>query len=112
MKNPLLRAFILSLLILFSTAFIVEYIILPNNNTNPQHFPISSNITIEQVTITAYSPSKHITDNTPFEIASGKIVKPYELDQLRYIAVSRDILKKYNIKWGILYSLNLRWRIL
>jgi len=66
--------------------------------------PISSDrplpLTVVSVTVTAYSPSPHITDHTPFETASGKIVKPYELDQLRYVAISRDLMREHGIKYG------------
>lgn len=58
------------------------------------------NMKILEVTVTAYSPSPHVTDNTPFEMASGKIATPQDLEQLRYIAVSRDLIEKYNLKWG------------
>jgi len=53
-----------------------------------------------EVDATAYSPSKHITQGDPFQTASGKRVSPHGLEQMRYVALSRDLLKKYNIKWG------------
>ena len=53
-----------------------------------------------EVEVTAYSPSPHITQGNPFQMASGRIAKPSELEQLRYIAVSRDLIEKYNLKWG------------
>lgn len=66
--------------------------------------PISSDrplpFTIVSVTVTAYSPSPHITDHTPFETASGKIVEPYELEQLRLVAISPGLMKEYDIKFG------------
>jgi len=58
------------------------------------------NAQVLEVTVTAYSPSPHITDDTPFEMASGKIATPQDLEQLRYIAMSRDLIEKYDLKWG------------
>ena len=55
---------------------------------------------VDSVSVTAYSPSPHITQGDPFQMASGRYAKPQDLDQLRYVAVSRDLLKKYNIKYG------------
>jgi len=56
--------------------------------------------TVICVTVTAYSPSSHITDDTPFQTASGKIVQPSQLEQLRFVAISRDLMKEYDIKFG------------
>ena len=53
-----------------------------------------------EVEVTAYSPSVAQTDNNPWETASQRIVKPSELEQLRLIAVSRDLIEEYDIKWG------------
>ncbi len=53
-----------------------------------------------EVEVTAYSPSRAQTDSDPFETASGKIVKPSELDQVGIIAISRDLIEEYDIKWG------------
>ncbi len=53
-----------------------------------------------EVEVTAYSPSRAQTDSDPFETASGKIVKPSELDQVGIIAVSRDLIEEYGLKWG------------
>lgn len=57
-------------------------------------------IIVDSVVVTAYSPSPHITQGDPFQMASGRHAKPQDLDQLRYVAMSRDLLKKYNIKYG------------
>ena len=66
--------------------------------------PIEANydrqLEVIEVEVTAYSPSKAQTDDNPFETASGRIVKPSELEQLRYIALSRDLIKEYGLKWG------------
>ena len=66
--------------------------------------PIEANydrqLEVIEVEVTAYSPSKAQTDNNPFETASGKIVKPAELEQVGLIAVSRDLIKEYGLKWG------------
>ena len=53
-----------------------------------------------KIEVTGYSPSPHITDSTPFQMASGRIAKPSELEQLKFVALSRDLLKEYNIKYG------------
>lgn len=52
------------------------------------------------LTVTAYSPDPSQTDHTPFEMASGRIAKKTELEQLLFVAVSRDIMEKYNLKFG------------
>lgn len=66
--------------------------------------PISSDrpspFIIVSVTVTAYSPSPHITDGTPFQTASGKTIKPYQLEQLRFAAISPGLMKEYDIKFG------------
>ena len=53
-----------------------------------------------EVEVTAYSPSKHITDSNPWETASQLIVTPQDLEQVKYVALSRDLLKEYNVKYG------------
>ncbi len=53
-----------------------------------------------EVEVTAYSPSRAQTDNNPWETASQRIVKPSELEQLMFVAVSRDLIEKYGLKWG------------
>lgn len=57
-------------------------------------------LAVIEVEVTAYSPSPAQTDSTPFQTASGKVVRPTELEQLRYVAVSRDLAKKYGLEWG------------
>jgi len=54
---------------------------------------------VKEVTVTAYSPSPLLTDKTPFEMASGIVASPEDLEQLRYVAISRD-LKKLGVKYG------------
>lgn len=58
------------------------------------------NLEVIEVEVTGYSPSPHITDSTPFQMASGRIAKPSELEQLNFVALSRDLLKEYNVKYG------------
>ena len=53
-----------------------------------------------EVEVTAYSPSPHITQGNPFETASQLIATPQDLEQLKYIAVSRNLIEEYNLKWG------------
>jgi len=52
------------------------------------------------LTITAYSPDPSQTDDTPFEMASGRIAEVSELEQLLFVAVSRDLMRKHNLKYG------------
>lgn len=51
------------------------------------------NVQVLEVTVTAYSPSPQITDNTPFEMASGKKATVRDLQEMKYVALSRDLLK-------------------
>jgi len=50
--------------------------------------------------VTAYSPSPHITSGDPFVTASNLRVTPQDLEQLKYVALSRDLLEDYDIPWG------------
>lgn len=51
--------------------------------------------------ITAYSPSPNQTwGSNPFQMASGKTATPHDLEQLKFVALSRDLLKDYDIPWG------------
>jgi len=52
------------------------------------------------LTVTAYSPDSKQTDHTPFEMASGRIAKPSELEQLLFVAASRDLIEKFNLRYG------------
>lgn len=61
---------------------------------------LSSSISITQVTLTAYSPSPHITSGDPFATASGMKIEPRELDAMRYVAISQDLIQKFKIKYG------------
>jgi len=57
-------------------------------------------LVFETVDLTAYSPSKGQTDDTPFVMASGKKARPADLWQLRYVAVSRDLMSELDLGWG------------
>ncbi len=50
--------------------------------------------------ITAYSPSPNQTQGDPFVTASNLRVTPQDLEQLRYVALSRDLLEDYDIQYG------------
>ena len=50
--------------------------------------------------VTAYSPSSHITDNSPFQMASGRYATVRELWELKFIALSRDLIEEYGLEWG------------
>lgn len=53
-----------------------------------------------EVEVTAYSPSPHITVGNPFQMASGKIARPQDLEQLRFVAISRDLKEEFGVKYG------------
>ena len=48
------------------------------------------------VTVTMYNPSVGQTDSTPNETADGTIINPERASEYRYIALSRDLLRR----WG------------
>ena len=48
-----------------------------------------------EVEVTGYSPSRAQTDSNPFQTASTQIVTPKDLNELLYVAVSRDLLAKF-----------------
>jgi len=88
------------LLIIFGliSAFMAGYIV--SGITMSIGASYEKNLEVIEVEITGYSPSPHITDSTPFQMASGRIAKPSELEQLNFVALSRDLLKEYNVKYG------------
>ncbi len=59
-----------------------------------------SHLEIIDVEVTAYSPSPAHTNSDPFTTASGRRVKPTELEQLRFVAMSRDLMKEYGLEYG------------
>ena len=48
------------------------------------------------VTVTMYNPSEEQTDSTPNQTADGTIINPDRASEYRYIALSRDLLRR----WG------------
>ena len=48
------------------------------------------------VTVTMYNPSPEQTDSTPNQTADGTIINPERASEYRYIAFSRDLLRR----WG------------
>ncbi len=86
------------LLLIFLLLFIVGYML--SKATMFTEAGHDRQLEVIEVEVTAYSPSRAQTDNNPFETASGKIVKPSELEQLMFVAVSRDLIEEYDIKWG------------
>ena len=52
------------------------------------------------VELTAYSPSPAQTQGNPFQMASGKIATPENLKRIEFVALSRDLLKEYDVQWG------------
>ena len=48
------------------------------------------------VTVTMYNPSPEQTDSTPNQTADGTIINPERASNYRYVALSRDLLRR----WG------------
>ena len=88
------------LLIIFSliSAFVAGYI--ASGITMSVGASYERNLEVIEVEVTGYSPSPHITDSTPFEMASGKVASPQSLERIEYVALSRDLFTEYNIKYG------------
>ena len=83
--------------------FVVSLIlnaVLVYGTVSPENAERAERFVRRQVTVTAYSPSPHITDHDPFEMASGKRATVKDLYQLRYVAVSRDLMREFGIKFG------------
>ena len=55
-----------------------------------------SNIISYKVTVTTYNPTREQCDSTPNITADGTKINPKKATQYRYIALSRDLLKR----WG------------
>lgn len=49
-----------------------------------------------EVTITVYNPTQGQCDDTPLITASNKRIDPKRVKELRWCAVSRDLLKTYS----------------
>ena len=81
-----------------------EYIRLKEElrNSELSNFRLISNLTEEKifkildVEMTAYEPVESQTDDTPLVMASGKQITEKELKGLNTVAVSRDLLQKFN----------------
>ncbi len=85
------------LLIIFSliSAFVVGYI--ASGITMSVGAGYDRQLEVIEVEVTAYSPSRAQTDNNPFETSSTQIVTPKDLNELLYVAVSRDLLAKFTL---------------
>ncbi len=88
------------LFIIFSliSAFVAGYI--ASGITMSVGANYEKSLEVIEVEVTAYSPSPHITQGNPFETASQLIATPQDLEQLKYIAISRNLIEEYNLKWG------------
>jgi len=62
--------------------------------TEEMTMPVESEIIKQKVEVTIYNAEESQTDSTPLITASNKKIK------LGYIALSRDLEKKYNLKFG------------
>lgn len=76
--------------------FLTMLFVIPILGTNE----IQVDLEIIQVEITAYSPSPHITMGDPFTMASGRKANPGDLDKLKFVAVSRDLMEEYGLRYG------------
>jgi len=71
-------------------------------NSKSLNFKLISNLTKEEtfrildVEMTAYEPVESQTDDTPYVMASGKQITEKEIKGLNTVAVSRDLLQKFN----------------
>lgn len=100
-KTDYIFGFIFLIFIIFIIIF-CQYIY---EERNPEIIEIKLGVVIQkiepiEVTITAYSPSPHITNSEPFTMASGKKATPQDLWKLRYIALSRDLMEEYGVEYG------------
>jgi len=97
--NNLYLQMIFGLLIMVFT--ILVFIIFQLSKLTSLNYPIEGQeFKILEVDITAYSPSPHITVGDPFQNGIGKFATPKDLEQLRFVAISRDLMEKYGIKYG------------
>jgi len=76
-------------------AFLAGYTLRLTENAMSAKAGYERNLEVIEVEVTAYSPSRAQTDNNPFETASTQIVTPKDLNELLYVAVSRDLLAKF-----------------
>ena len=51
------------------------------------------------VTATMYNPMVDQCDSNPFETASGKIINPNKASEHKWVAMSRNLLKRWNGKF-------------
>ena len=76
------------------------------NNLHAKNFELTNRLTTAShatwgiqefnVTVTMYNPVRAQTDNTPNETADGTKINPKKASEYRYVALSRDLLKR----WG------------
>jgi len=71
-------------------------------NSKSSNFRLVSNLTKEEtfrildVEMTAYEPVESQTDDTPYVVASGKRITEKEIKGLNIVAISRDLLQKFD----------------
>ncbi len=90
----------LYIIILVIAAFMTGYLLRVTENGIYAWAGHDRQLEVIEVEVTAYSPSPHITQGNPFQMASGRIATPAELDKRLFVAVSRDLIEEYGIKWG------------
>ena len=83
----------LLIIILIISAFVAGHI--ASEITMSVGASYEKNLEVIEVEVTAYSPSRAQTDSNPWETASTQIVTPKDLNELLYVAVSRDLLVKF-----------------
>ena len=90
----------LLIIILIIAAFSAGYTLRVTENAMSARAGHDRQFEVIQMEVTAYSPSPNQTQGNPFQMASGRIAEPSELEQLLFIAASRDLMNKYNLKYG------------
>ena len=90
----------LLIIILIIAAFSAGYTLRVTENAMSARAGHDRQFEVIQMEVTAYSPSPNQTQGNPFQMASGRIAKPSELEEIGIIAVSRDLISEYGLEWG------------
>jgi len=83
-------------LIFFQALSSIEYYQAKIIDLNSQIIKLEQRNQTYRVTATMYQPVTWQTDSTPNELADGTIIDIYKAHEYRYVALSRDLLKR----WG------------
>jgi len=66
----------------------------------PEEKTIETHFELVVLNITAYSPDEKQTDDSPYQMASGRIATEEELGEMLFVAVDRKTMEKYGIEFG------------